>query len=115
MVREIVVAFDRLPQVPVMVTVTVPIAALLLAVNVKVLEPVAGFVPNDAVTPLGRPDADRLTLPLNPLCGVTVTVLVPPLPCMMLRLGWEEESVKFPVGFTVRVIVAVLEMLPDAP
>lgn len=88
-----VVAFDKFPDVPVMVTVTVPVAAVLLAVNIKVLVLVEGFRLKDAVTPLGRPDADKLTLPLNPLCGVTVTVLVAFAPCMMLRLDGETESV----------------------
>jgi hypothetical protein len=64
----------KLPEVPVTVTVMVPVAALLLAVKVTVLVPVAGFGLNPAVTPLGRPEADRLTLPVNP---VIVIVLVP--------------------------------------
>jgi hypothetical protein len=61
------VAFDKLPELPVIVTVTVPVAAVLLAVNVSelVLVVLAGL--KDAVTPLGNPVADRLTLPLKPL------------------------------------------------
>jgi len=31
---------------------------------------------NEAVTPAGRPDAVRVTLPVKPLFGVTVTMLV---------------------------------------
>ena len=31
-----------------------------------------GFVENDAVTPIGRPEAARVTLPLNPPAPVTV-------------------------------------------
>lgn len=61
-----VVLFTRLPDVPVMVTVTVPVAAVPLAVNVNVLVLVVGFGLNEAVTPLGRPDGVRLTLPLKP-------------------------------------------------
>jgi hypothetical protein len=49
-----------------MVTVYCPGEAVLLAVNVNVLELVAGFWLHDAVTPLGRPETDRSTLPLNP-------------------------------------------------
>jgi hypothetical protein len=57
----------RLPELPVMVTVTAPpVVAVLLAVSVSTLELVAGFVPHAAVTPVGRPDAARVTLPLNP-------------------------------------------------
>lgn len=63
-----------------MVTVAVPVVAVLLAVNVSVLVVVAEAGLNDAVTPLGRPDADRLTLPVKPFTGVTVTVSVPLLP-----------------------------------
>jgi hypothetical protein len=61
----------RAPDVPVMVTVVSPVAAALLAVSVSTLEPVAGFGEKDAVTPLGRPDAARFTLPANPFCGTT--------------------------------------------
>ena len=49
-----------------MVTVLVPTAAVLLAVNVRVLEFVVGFGENEAVTPLGSPETARFTLPLNP-------------------------------------------------
>ena len=56
-VRASVVVATRLPEVPVMVTVAVPVVAVALAVRVSTLVPVVGFVPNAAVTPLGRPDA----------------------------------------------------------
>jgi hypothetical protein len=91
MVRAIVAEFDKLPEVPVMATVAVPVVAVLLAVNVKVLVVVAGFVLKDAVTPLGKPDADKVTLPVNPFCGVTVTVLVPLAPCAIVKLLGDEE------------------------
>jgi hypothetical protein len=70
----------------VIVIVVVPGVAAALAVNVRVLDDVAGFELNDAVTPLGRPDAARLTLPLNPLAGVMLTVLVPLVPCTTLNV-----------------------------
>src|SRR5580700_7195246 len=82
-VREIVVVFFKLPDLPVTVSVTVPVVATLLAVNVNVLVLAAMLGLNDAVTPPGRPDADKLTLPLKPPCGVTVIVLVPLDPCTM--------------------------------
>ena len=56
---------------PVIVTVAGPVVAALLAVSVIKLEPVVGFGAKDAVTPLGRPEAARLTLPVNPYCGTT--------------------------------------------
>ena len=52
-VRETVVVFVRLPEVPVTTTEKVPVVAVLLAARVSVLEVVAGFVLNEAVTPLG--------------------------------------------------------------
>jgi len=88
-----VIELVRLPEVPVIVRVTVPVAAVPLAVNVNVLEAVAGLGLNEAVTPLGRPDADKLTLPVKPFCGVTVMVLEPLAPCVMLRLLGDAERV----------------------
>ena len=58
----------------------VPVVAVLLAAKVSVLVAVAEAGLNEAVTPDGRPDADRLTLLVNPFCGVTVIVFVPLLP-----------------------------------
>jgi hypothetical protein len=57
--------------------VNVPVLALLLAVSVRTLVPVAGFVPNAAVTPDPIPVADSVTPPVNPLTGRMVIVLVP--------------------------------------
>jgi len=70
-VRRIVVVWLKVPDVdvPLIVTVNVPPAALLLAVNVTVLLVVGGFTViglNDAVTPLGRPEADKVTPLLKP-------------------------------------------------
>ena len=91
-VRLIVVVWLRLPDVPVTVTVAEPVAAVLLAVNVKVLVPVVLVGLKLGVTPDGNPDADRLTLPVKPLTGFTVMVLLPLLPCTMVKLVGEAES-----------------------
>jgi len=72
----------------------VPVAAVALAVNVTELVDVVGLVPKLAVTPLGKPDADKVTLPVNPPKGLTVIVLLPVLPCVTLTLDGEAESVK---------------------
>jgi hypothetical protein len=96
-VSEIVVCAVRLPDVPVIVMVDVPVAAVLLAVRVKVLVEVVGFVPKVAVTPLGSPDAARLTLPENPPRSVTVIVLLPLPPCVTVTLLGDAESVKLGV------------------
>jgi hypothetical protein len=92
-VRVIVVVCVNVPDVLVMVTVTVPVVAVLLAASVNVLVVVVELGLNDAVTPLGKPDADKLTLPLKPFCGVTLIVLVPLVPCVMLRLVGDAEKV----------------------
>ena len=59
------------PEVAVIVRLYCPGVAALVAVSVKVLVVVAGLGDHDAVTPLGRPDTDRFTLPVNPYCGYT--------------------------------------------
>ena len=76
-VRAMVVVAVTLPEVPVMVIVDVAAVAVLLAVSVSTLVPVVGLVPNAAVTPLGSPDAARVTLPVNPPTSVTPIVSVP--------------------------------------
>ncbi len=53
-------------DVPVMVTVAGPVVAVLVAVSVNVLALLVLLGFNDAVTPAGKPEADRLTLPLKP-------------------------------------------------
>ena len=92
-VKLIDVVWLRVPDVPVIVTVEVPVVAVLLALNVTTLVDVVGFVPKVAVTPAGSPDADRLTLPVNPPVGVTVMVELPLLPWVTLRLEGEADSV----------------------
>ena len=75
-VREKAVDAVRVPEVPVMVTVDVPVAAEALAVRVRTLDPFAGLAEKDAVTPLGRPEGARVTLPANPPISVTAMVCV---------------------------------------
>src|ERR1700722_3704862 len=66
---------------PVIVTLTVPSAAPLPLVRVRVLVPLVLDGLKDAVTPLGKFDAERVMLPENPLCGVTVMATAPLAPC----------------------------------
>jgi hypothetical protein len=82
------------PDVPVIVTVDGPVAAVLLAlsVNTLVVAVLAGL--NDAVMPAGRPEAARVTLPVNPPVGVIVIVLVLPPPCATLRAVGTGANVK---------------------
>jgi hypothetical protein len=93
-----------MPEVPVMVMVEVPDAAVLLAASVKVV------LANEAVTPVGRPEADKATVPVKPLDGVVVIVLVPLAPCAMVTLLGDADRLKFGAGvaaLTVRLTVAV--------
>ena len=84
----------------------VPTVAAPLAVRVRLLVVVAVLGLNDAVTPLGRPDADRPTLPLKPFRGATVIVLAPLAPCTTVRLAGDAERLKSgagAVGVSVKV------------
>jgi hypothetical protein len=65
---------------------------VLLAVRVSPLLAVAGLVPKIAETPLGRPDAVSVTLPLNPFKAVTSIVFVPLVPRPIDTVGKEAES-----------------------
>ena len=62
----IVVVFVKLPDLPVTVTDAVPVFAVVLAVSVNVLVLIVLVGLKDAVSPLARPDADKLTLPVKP-------------------------------------------------
>ena len=88
---------------------TLPVVAVLLAVSVSVLVLVVLLGLNDGVTPLGKPEADKLTLPVKPFCGVTVLVLVPLVPWVIVTLDGDAERLKFgwAAAFTVRLTVVV--------
>jgi len=92
-----------------MVTVDVPVIAVLLAASVSVLLPVVLVGLNVAVTPLGTPEDARPTLPVKPFSGATVMVLVPLAPCVTVRLLGIADSLKsgMAAAFTVRLSVAV--------
>ena len=100
------------------VTVAVPAVAVLLAVRVSVLVVVAGFGLNAAVTPEGKPEADRVTLPVKPFKRVMVSALVPPAaPFVMVRLVGDAaiEKLAVAVVVTVRFNVVVCDKLPEVP
>ena len=92
-VSAMVVVCAVLPEVPVIVTVAAPVVAVALAVSVSLLVLVAGFGLNPAVTPVGRPDAEKVTLPLKPFNGVMVIVLVLLVPCTTLNVFGDADSV----------------------
>ncbi len=74
--RMVLVVWLRLPLVPLMLTVELPVGVVLAVVTVMVVEPEPVTVEGLklALAPEGSPEALKLTDPLNPLDGVTVTV-----------------------------------------
>jgi hypothetical protein len=113
----VVVTGVSVPEVPVMVIVEVPAAAVLLAVSVSTLEVVEDVGLNAAVTPVGNPDAEKDTLPVNGLMSVTVIVSVPLEPATTDRVVADGLSVKPPVGeVTVSAMVVVTGVsVPEVP
>ena len=107
----IVVEFVRLPEVPVIVRVALPVVAELVAVRVRTLEVVAGFGLNDAVTPAGKPDTDKPTLPPKPFCSLMVIVVVTLVPSVSVKFGGP-ESVKPGVVFGQPLTRFAALMLP---
>ncbi|HET7873614.1 MAG TPA: hypothetical protein VFL42_13940 [Terriglobales bacterium] len=114
-VRLTVVVCVSVPEVPVMVIALVPVVAVLLAVKVRTLVPVVGFVPNVAVTPLGRVEFESVTDPVNPPDGVTVIVLFPLVPCVTVRLLGEAESAKSGVPQLVNLKFAMRVLQLNEP
>lgn len=90
---------------------------MLLDVNVITLLPVVGLMENAAVTPAGRPDAVRVTLPVKQPASVGVMVTVPMLPCAMDRAAGTDVTVKLAdveaATVSAKVVVAVRE--PETP
>lgn len=105
----------KVPEAPVTVTVKPPVAAVLLAAMVSLLVPVVLAGLKKAFTPLGNPEAVKLTLPVKPFWGVTVMVLAPLEPWVRLTLLGAAENAKSGTPFTVRVIVVELIALPEVP
>src|SRR5690349_2108209 len=99
-----------------MVTLTDPVAAVLLAVSVRLELP---GVPTDAglklaVTPEGRPDADSETLELKPPRAEVETVTLAELPCVTEALEGARLKVKSGgcAAVTVTAIIVVCVMPP---
>ena len=92
-VRERETLCVKPPEVPVTVTVTVPVAAVAEADRVSVLELLAMGL-KDGLTPLGKPEAAKLTLPLKPFTGLTVMVAVPEAPGARVKVLGEAEREK---------------------
>ncbi len=114
-IRLILIECDSVPDLPLTLTLNVPVVAELLTVNVNVLPDVEEFGLKVAVTPVGRLDAEKLTVPVKPRVGLMVIVDVPVLPRATLRLLGDAERLKFGPRFTVRAIVVVCVRPPDVP
>ena len=88
------------PEVPVTVTVALPVVAVPDAVSVRVdvalpfAGGVTGLVENAAVTPPGKPDALSVVAELKPFRLVMVIVLVPLEPCAMVSEEGEAATLK---------------------
>jgi hypothetical protein len=88
------------PEVPVTVTVLVPVVAVedAVKVNVEVALPLAGgvtgLVEKAAVTPAGSPEVLRVVAELKPFWLVTVMVLVAVEPRVTLTALGDAETVK---------------------
>jgi hypothetical protein len=96
--RVIVVWRVKLPEVPTTDRLNVPSAAMELAVSVKTLVLAVLVALKDAVTPLGRPDTDKLTFPVKPFSVVTLIEVFPLAPCMIVRLLGKAEIEKLGPG-----------------
>src|ERR1019366_1849708 len=92
-VNVIVVVAVNVPELPRIVTVTVPAVAEVPAVSVNVLLPVVGLGVKTAVTPAGKPEAESVTLPVNPFWPLTVIVSVPLAPWAIERFADVAASV----------------------
>lgn len=100
------------------VTVAVPKFAGALAFSVSVLLPLVLAGLNVAVTPFGKPVADKLTAPLNPFNLFTVIVLVTLLPRPTLKVLGAADKLKSGAGaeaLTVRLTMVVCVRLPEVP
>jgi hypothetical protein len=103
----------RLPEVPLTVNCVALSAVELAAVRVSVLLAVVLGGLNDAVTPVGKPDAVKTTVPPKPPTGLTVIAAVPTPPAATLTLEGEDPRLNPGAGVTVKLRGVVAETLPD--
>jgi hypothetical protein len=105
--------------VPFTVTVDVPVVAFAAAVRVSVDVFVVGLGgSNAAVTPVGRPSAERVTAPVKPPLLVMLTVWVAVPPCVAVTVALATARVYVGVGAATTVIataaVAAVTPVPVA-
>lgn len=114
-VKLIVALLVRLPEVPETVTVHVPGAATDEAASVSALALEVDTVLKDPVTPFGKPETAKFTVPLNPFAGLTVIALVLLDPLARLTLEGAAARVKPGSAATVNISLVVPVRLPAAP
>jgi len=115
-VSAIVVVAVSVPEVPVTMIGYVPSAVVDATARVSTLELVDEAGLNVAVTPAGRPDAAKVTLPANGLTSVTETVSVTLAPRATVRLVGAAERVKLPIPVTVSAMEVVTGVsVPEVP
>ena len=94
------------------VTLEVPLIAVLPTLNVSVELPLPGAAIDAglklAVTPVGRPDAERATAELKPPLTAVEIVVLPELPWMTERLAGDALSVKLGAAAGLMVSATVL-------
>lgn len=113
----VVVAVSE-PEVPVMVMVDVPATAVLAAVSVRVPLVVDGFDVQVAVTPVGSPDAARVTEPLNGLTSAMLMVAMLLEPAEIDSVAADGVRVKLPAAepaVTVSAMVVDAVTVPEVP
>ena len=73
---------------------------------------------NETVTPCGKPEADKVTVPVNPFIGVTVTVAPPLDPWVTVTLPGDTERLKSGLAEAAGQLLTRLktftEPMPDA-
>src|SRR5260370_1867679 len=116
-VNAMVAACTRVPLVPTMEMLVVPVGVLAWAVKFTTMVPLA-LTDNGlklALTPVGRPLAERDTLPLKPKSEATVMLLVGFMPAAMLMLAGGADTEKSGLPTTGRLNVVVLVIVPLLP
>jgi hypothetical protein len=118
-VRETLAVWVTPPPVAVKVTVDVPVTAVLLAVKVSVELPLPGAAIDVglklAVTPEGKPEAERESAELNPPLTVVESVVLPVLPWTIDTLAGETLTAKSGVAAAVIVSETVVVCVTPPP
>jgi len=110
-----VVQADSVPEIPVTATVNTEGPADAAALNVKVVEVAVVCGLKEAVTPVGNPLTSRIGEAVNPLSGFTVMLLVPDVPCVIVRLAGDADRVKLGAALMVRPMLVEADNAPEVP